>query len=80
MEIKDKNIKKAQEIILKVLKIEMNEDFDNLSIDNCTNWNSLNHMALMAEISDIFGFNFSGDEIIELTSVDKIIEFIKENA
>ena len=77
MEIEDKNIKKAQEIILKVLKIELNEDFINLSIENCNNWDSLNHMALMAQISDLFNFNFSGDEIIELTSVEKIIEFIK---
>ena len=80
MEIKDKDIKKAQELILKVLKIEFNEDFINLSIENCNNWDSLNHMRLMAEISDLFGYDFTGDEIIELTSVEKIIKFIKENA
>lgn len=70
---------KVEKTIRKVLKIEDESNINELSIMNCENWDSLNHMMLISELSSLIGKEFSPDEIMELTSVKNIFEFIKNN-
>tara|TARA_B100000085_G_C18182499_1_gene366163 strand:- start:147 stop:392 length:246 start_codon:yes stop_codon:yes gene_type:complete len=71
---------KVEKIIREVLKIDDEFNIKEISIMNCENWDSLNHMVLISELSNLLGKELSPDEIMELTSVKNIFEFIKNNA
>lgn len=60
----------------------MGVDDDKFSIamtpDETPNWNSIGHMQLVLEIEKEFGISLVVDEIMEMDSVEKIIQIIED--
>ena len=45
--------------------------------DNCDNWDSLRHLNLIAELEEAFDIEFEPEEIAEMTSFAKVMDFIQ---
>ncbi len=45
--------------------------------DNIPNWDSVGHMNLVAQLEAEFGRQFEVDDIMEMSSVGKIIEILR---
>jgi acyl carrier protein len=50
------------------------------SIDNVNGWDSMAHVALIMELQKEFRVSISPTDAVELTSVEKIIQYLEENA
>lgn len=46
--------------------------------DQVPNWNSLNHVLLFVKLEKTFGIKFSGIELAQANSVEKIINLIDQ--
>ena len=76
----DKNSNQnIKELISKSLNINIGDVTDTLSYRDISEWDSLQHVNLMMGISEIFNIRLSSDDIKNLTSVKKIIDFIQNN-
>jgi acyl carrier protein len=53
---------------------------NSISIDNVDGWDSIAHVALIMELQKEFKVSISPADAVELTSVEKIIEYLKKNA
>lgn len=69
---------KVFKIIAKILNVSEEDIKITSDIKNTNNWDSLNHLKLIMGICDEFKIDFDFDILTELTSVRKIINFIKE--
>ena len=49
------------------------------SMNNCTEWDSLKQVALIAEIEDKIDIDFEFEDILEMTSVEKILRILRKN-
>jgi acyl carrier protein len=81
-EMKRKAKRKMQEKVFKIMAIvfglvESEFNLDS-SIENVEEWDSLNHMNLVLSLEQEFQIEFSDGEIIEMTSVMKILEILKK--
>jgi acyl carrier protein len=70
-----------KEQILKIMTeiFEMNaEDFPN-SVDqeHLDSWDSLRHLNLIVELEEAFEVSYEPEEIAEMTSIEKIVEFTR---
>ena len=52
---------------------------EDLSIENVKGWDSVGHIALIMELQKKFKVSITPADAIELTSVGKIIKYLKEN-
>lgn len=78
------------EHILEELKMENKEIYDKVFLENLeitadqlielkyqdSDWDSVGHMVLMAEIEDIFKIEMDADDIIDFSSYQKGIEIL----
>ena len=54
-----------------------NKDINkNISMQNVSKWDSLNHIGLISEIEENFNIHFNDDEIIDMTNYKSIIKKI----
>ena len=68
--------KKVLNIIKEVFELE---DIDNnVSLNNCFKWDSMNHLNLILEIEMEFDVSFTPDEIAEITSASNILTLLKK--
>ena len=51
----------------------------NLEYNAITEWDSIGHMSLVAELEDKFDIMMEMDDIIEMSSYEKGIEILKKN-
>ena len=70
-EILNINIK-IKEILSKILHIDLNLIKDDILRSDIVNWNSLAQMAIIVEIENVFGIEFSAEEIVNLNSYSLI--------
>lgn len=63
-----------KQIIAQVLNIPVNEIKDDASTQTIPHWDSLNHMNIIFAIEEQLGIAFEDDEIMNLTSLQKIVE------
>ena len=68
---------KIKIIICESLGISEDEFSEDLDFEKCNDWTSISHMSLLASLEEEFNFIFQGDEILELTSVKKIVNRIE---
>ena len=52
---------------------------DDLAFGDIPQWDSLGHMDLLMTLEQHFGFELDADLITELTSIDAICRYLKEN-
>jgi len=64
--------------IIKVTPDEINANVEEFSLGKVSGWDSLAHLAIMTEIEDEYDLDLSIDEMEELDSVVKILNFLEE--
>lgn len=67
---------KIKQIISQVLNLPINQIGDDASTQNIHNWDSLNHMNIIFAVEEQLGITFDDDEIMTLTSLDKIVNSV----
>jgi acyl carrier protein len=56
---------------------EPTEDIRNISMDNCKQWTSLNHIRLIIKLEKAFNIKLPAAKIIETTSFSKLLKLVK---
>lgn len=75
----DKN-KELIKIFKEVFNITKNQDdFVLLSQNNLEQWDSLNHLNLIIKLEEIFELDISPEEMSELVSFQKIVDYLDNN-
>lgn len=60
------------------LELPGDADVTSLAYRDIAQWDSIGHMALIAEIEGEFGVMFSTDEVLALSSYEKAVEMLRE--
>ncbi|MBT0822400.1 acyl carrier protein [Campylobacter lari] len=68
---------KFYEILENILEVKVDEN-SNLSMQNCKNWTSLNHIDIIMSLEEEFEIKFSKDELNQLKSQNELLQAIKE--
>lgn len=63
---------------LQALNVERERITDDLAYNTIAEWDSVAHMALIAEIESAFGIMIDTDDIIDMSSVGKAREILKK--
>ncbi|UKB80686.1 acyl carrier protein [Chryseobacterium sp. MEBOG07] len=69
---------KVKEIMAGVFEVNVNELPENINQENFEDWTSIKHLTLIVEIEEEFDKAFEPEEISEMTSLSKIIEYISK--
>lgn len=72
------NKDKANEIISRVLGIDIEQVDETLSPDTSDNWDSLATMHLIVAIEDCFDIRLSTSEVMEITSVGSLYRILEK--
>ena len=68
-----------QNAFVQVLGIPQVSDFDSLAYGSTVGWDSVAHMALIAEIEEVFDIMLSTDEVIGLSSFHRAKETLAKH-
>jgi acyl carrier protein len=68
-ELATSNLDKLVGAFVDVMKIDASRVQDSLAYGECPEWDSLAHMALVAELENAFGLMLDTEEIIAMSSV-----------
>ncbi|EAL5741299.1 acyl carrier protein, partial [Campylobacter lari] len=63
-------------ILENILEAKVDEK-SNLSMQNCKNWTSLNHIDIIMSLEEEFEVKFSKDELSQLKSQNELLQAIK---
>lgn len=63
---------KLVQAFVEVMRIDAERVSDTLAYGHCDEWDSLAHMALVAELENAFGLMLDTEEIIAMSSVAEI--------
>ncbi len=69
---------KYDEAFIVAFEIKDSQIGSELEYDSIQEWDSIGHMALIAEIEDTFDISMEMDDIIDFSSYDKGIELLKK--
>ncbi len=69
---------KLKSIFIKTLNLTERKFLPSLSIGNCQEWDSANHMMLIIEIEKTFKIRLKQSEITKMTSYSKIEKILKK--
>ena len=69
---------KIYSLIGKCLKIDPSKLKDNTSSKNLAIWDSMNHVKIIMQLEKIIGKKISFNETLKLTSIKKIMIFLKK--
>ena len=64
------NLEKYRKAFASAFQVDENS-VDGLSYQSITEWDSVGHMALVAEIEDAFSIQLEMDDVIEISSFEK---------
>lgn len=65
-----------EKIVADSLGVSADAVNDDLSLDNCAEWTSLTHIALLTNLESTYGIQFDIEESIEMDSVGSIREIL----
>ena len=65
-------------ILNKVLKIDIRELNENLSMQDCEIWDSLKHMELIISIEENLNIELSMDDVMNMTDIKTIKKIVNE--
>ena len=71
-------ISKVYELISRKMKVGPDETNESSSPETVANWDSARHVDLIVNLEQEFGVRFSEDQLLEMTTVGKIIEILTE--
>ena len=68
-----------EEKILEIMKevFEVQDIDTNVSQANCEKWDSLHQLNLISELDDAFDVEFEPEEIAEMKTFEKVVEYLK---
>ena len=69
----------VKEAFVEALDLEPGTDVEKLEIGANAGWDSLGHMALVAELERRFSIELETDELIEMSSFSAAIEILKRH-
>tara|TARA_S200000501_G_scaffold363875_1_gene395327 strand:- start:2179 stop:2430 length:252 start_codon:yes stop_codon:yes gene_type:complete len=69
---------KYDEAFIVAFEIKDSQIGSELEYESIQEWDSIGHMALIAEIEDTFDISMEMDDIIDFSSYDKGIELLKK--
>lgn len=69
-----------EDVVAKVFNIAAASVTDDLEFNGIREWDSLNHFNLMLELEQVYGVAIGDDEMVDLTSVRAIREFLQRHA
>lgn len=69
-----------EDVVAKVFRVPAASVTDDLEFNGVPEWDSLNHVNLMLELEQIYGVAIGEDEMVELTTVRAIREFLVRHA
>lgn len=72
------NIEKLQQVFIDVLNSSI-EQIPSLRLKESENWDSVGHIALIAEIEETFDINLDTDDMFNITSFDSAIKILGTN-
>lgn len=64
--------KRIKQIMADAFEVPVSEIPDDASTENFAAWDSLGHMQLMLALEAEFGLSLSTEEMLELTSLDRV--------
>lgn len=70
-------MEKLKEILAKTLRVNVSELKHDTTMHEIDTWNSLTHMELIVGLEQAYQVEFSGDEIVEMVSVDAIHNILR---
>ena len=71
------NTERLRDTFRKALDLPADYDVDALEYRSIEKWDSLAHMALIAEIEDTFDVMIDTDEVIDMSSFTKAAEILR---
>jgi len=71
-------VNRVLKIVSQVMEVHLEQLNEESSPDTIENWDSLKHMNLILALEEEFDVTFSDEEIVELLSVEIIVETLKE--
>lgn len=71
-------MEKVRKIIAETFKIKESEITPQTNMKDIDSWDSLTHMELIVSLEDELGIEFTSDEIMEMTDVEKIEKIVGE--
>jgi len=69
-----------EQVVAGVLNIPIGSVSDDLEFNGVAEWDSLNHVNLMLELEQVYGVSIGDDEMVDLTSVRAIRQFLRAHA
>lgn len=67
----------VRRVFANALDLPPNTDIETLEIGKNPNWDSIGHMALVAELEDRFGIMLETDDIVAMSSYTASIEILR---
>jgi acyl carrier protein len=67
---------RVMEIFKNIFNLDVILNFEDLTMTQINNWDSVNHLILILSLEEDFGINFSENEIPKMKSFLTICEFI----
>jgi acyl carrier protein len=68
---------KVREAFVSALDLPAAADVESLEIGTNPEWDSVAHMALVAELEDRFGISLETDDIVDMSSYAKSLEILR---
>jgi acyl carrier protein len=68
-----------KQVFAAALDLPPDMDVEALEIGKDPLWDSIGHMALVAELEDQFGIELEADEIVDMSSYAKAIEILRRH-
>ncbi len=65
-----------KEVFKNALEIADTSEVENVTYRSIPNWDSVGHMALVAEIEDKFLIELTTQQVLDLSSFDKALEIV----
>ncbi|AJC89656.1 acyl carrier protein [Campylobacter lari] len=75
--MQQQSLQQLYKILENILEVNINEN-SNLSMQNCKNWTSLNHIDIIMSLEEEFEIKFNKDELSQLKSQNELLQAIKE--
>lgn len=70
------NIEKLKRVFSEALEVEMSQVEEGLTYNSIPEWDSVAHMALVAEIEDEFNIMLDTDDVLDMSSFAKSKEIL----
>ena len=72
------NLDKYNQCFISSFALDENALKNNIEYNSITEWDSIGHMAMIAELEEVFGISMDIDDIIEFSSYNKGIEILEK--